>query len=68
MQPADASGTVTLRDKNTTEIHGASSDFYEFIVDRSTVSHRVNRFRGGCVSIDNDPRLGRPTTSQMKEV
>ena len=32
-------------------------------VDHSTVSRSTNRFRGGCVSIDNDPRPGRPRTS-----
>ena len=32
-------------------------------MDRSTVSRWANRFRGGCVSIDNDPRPGRPRTS-----
>ena len=35
----------------------------EFTVDRSTVSRWVNRFRGGCASIDNDSRPGRPRTS-----
>ena len=34
-----------------------------FTVDCSTVSRWVNRFHGGCVSIDNDSRLGRPRTS-----
>ena len=32
-------------------------------MDRSTVSRWATRFRGGCVSIDNDPRLGRLRTS-----
>ena len=35
----------------------------EFTVDRSTVSRWDNRFHGGCVSIDNDPRSRRPRTS-----
>ena len=35
----------------------------EFTVDRSTVSHWAIRFHGGCVSIDNDGRLGKPRTS-----
>ena len=35
----------------------------EFTVDRSTFSRWRNRFRGGCVSIDNDPRPGRLRTS-----
>ena len=30
---------------------------------RSTVSRWANRFRGGCVSIDNNPRLRRPRQS-----
>ena len=32
-------------------------------MDRSTVSCWANRFRGGCVSTDNDPRPRRPRTS-----
>ena len=32
-------------------------------MDRGTISRRANCFRGGCVSIDNDPRPGRPRTS-----
>ena len=31
--------------------------------NRSTVSRWVNHFHGDCVSIDNDPRPGRPRTS-----
>ena len=74
------SGTVTISDqrsyikietlcgKNPTEIHGAMSEVYsEFTVDRSTVYRWDNRFRGGCVRIDNDPRPGRPTTSTDAE-
>ena len=34
-----------------------------FTVDRSMVSRCASRFRVGCVSIDNDPRTGRPRTS-----
>ena len=34
-----------------------------FTVDHSTVSYWAIRFRGGCVSIDNDPRPGRPRIS-----
>ena len=76
MEPARVSGTATiseqrsyikietLRGKNLTEIHGALSDVCgEFTVDRSMVSRWANRFRGGCVSIYNDPRPGRPRTS-----
>ena len=44
--------------------HGALNEVCgEFTVDRSTVSRCANRFHGGCVSIDNDPRSGRPGTS-----
>ena len=51
----------TLCDKNPTEMHSALSEVCdEFTVDRSTVSHWGNRFRGGCVSIDDDPRPGSP--------
>ena len=32
-------------------------------MDRSTVSLWANRFRGGCVSTDNDPIPERPRTS-----
>ena len=32
-------------------------------MDHSTVSCWANRFRGGCVSIDNGPRPERPRTS-----
>ena len=47
--------------KNPTEIRGALSEVCgEFTMDHSTVSHWANSFRGGCVSIDNDPR---PRTS-----
>ena len=38
----------TLHPKNRREIHG------EFTEDRRIVSRLTNRFRGGCVSTDND--------------
>ena len=54
----------TLRGKNSTKIYRALSEVCgEFTVDRATVSRWANRFRGGCVTIDNDPRPGRPRTS-----
>ena len=54
----------TLRGKNPTEIHGALCEVRdEFTVDRSTVSRWATCFRGGCVSIENVPRPGRPRTS-----
>ena len=50
--------------KNLTEIHGALSEIcFEITVGRRKVSHWANRFRSGCVSIDNDPRLWRPRIS-----
>ena len=53
----------TLRGKNPTEIHSALSEVCgEFTVDRSTAYRQVNRFRS-CVSINNDPRSGRPRTN-----
>ena len=76
MEPTVVSGTVTISDqsssikvetsrgKNPTEIHGALSEVCgDFTVDRITVSRWANGFRGNCVSIDNDPRPGRPKTS-----
>ena len=69
------SGTMTISDqrlyikiktlcgKNPTEIHSALSEFSgEFTLIHSTVSRWDNRFRRGCVSIDNDLRPGRPRT------
>ena len=55
----------TLCGKNPTEIHGVLSVVCgEFTADCSMVSRRANRFRGGgCLSIDNNPRQGRPRTS-----
>ena len=53
----------TLRGKNPTEIHDALNEVCgEFTEDLSTVSLWDNRFRGGRVSIDNDPRPGRLKT------
>ena len=76
MEPAGVLGTVTILDqrsyikietlcgKSPTEIYGALSEVYgEFIVECSMVSRWTNCFHGGCVSIDNEPRLGRPRTS-----
>ena len=76
MKPAGVSGTViisnqrsyikikTLSSKNPTEIDGALSEVHGvFTTNHSKISHWANRFRGGCVSIDSDPRPGRPRTS-----
>ena len=54
----------TLCGKYPTEMHGTLSEVCgEFAVDPSTVSRWANRFHGGCVRIDNDPRPGMPRTS-----
>ena len=54
----------TLRGKNPTEIHDASSEVCgDFKADSSTISHWANHFRGDCANIDSDPRPGRPRSS-----
>ena len=75
MGPAGVSGAVILTDQrsyikiitlhgNSTEIHGALIKVCgKFTVDHTAVSRWANHFRGGCVSLDNDPRPGRPRTS-----
>ena len=51
----------TLRGKNLTEVYGVLNEVCgDFTVDRSTVSRWANSLHGGCVSIANDPRPGRP--------
>ena len=73
METAGVSGTVnisdqrsyikfeTLREKNPTEIHGGLSEVCgEFPVPQFWLD---NRFHSSSVSIDNDPRPGRPRTS-----
>ena len=55
----------TLRGKNPTEIHSASSEVCGvFTVGHSTVSRWAIRFRGGCVSIDLRPRRPRTSTDE----
>jgi hypothetical protein len=55
-----------LRGKNPTEIH---NDLHEVcgnsVVDRSMVSRWASRFREGRVSIQDDPRNGRPVTATV---
>jgi transposase len=76
MASASASGSVTvedqksyikietLRGKRPTEIHSALREVCgEQTVGRSTVSHLAVRFHEGRVSINDDPRPGRPKTS-----
>ena len=58
--PRSYTNIETLQGKNPTEIHGALGEFCgEYTVDRNT----ANRFRGSCVSIDNDLRPGSSRTS-----
>jgi histone-lysine N-methyltransferase SETMAR len=53
-----------LRGKNPTEIHNALNEVWgDSVVDRSTVSRWASRFREGRVSIQDDPRSGRPVTA-----
>jgi hypothetical protein len=76
MASASALGTVTvedqrsyikietLRGKRPTETHNALCVVCgEQTVDRSTVSRWATRFHEGRVSINDDPRPGRPKTS-----
>ena len=54
----------TLRGKKPTEIWSALHEICgEQTVGRSTVSHWATRFCEGRVTINNDPRTGRPKTS-----
>jgi transposase len=54
----------TLQGKNSTEIHNALREVCkDSVVDRSTVSRWESRFREGRVSIQDDPRSGRPVTA-----
>jgi len=51
----------TLRGKNPTEIHNALHEVCgDSVLDRSTVSRWASRFCKGGVSIQDDPRSGRP--------
>ena len=54
----------TLRGKNPTKIRGALHEVCgDSVVDRSTVSRYASRVREGQVSIQDDPRSGRPVTA-----
>jgi len=54
----------TLREKTPTEIHSSLMEVYGVeTVDRSTISRWAQRFREGMLSIENDPKSGRPRTS-----
>jgi len=54
----------TSRGKNPTEIHNALHEVYgDSVVDHSTVSRWASRFREDRVSIQDDPRSGRPVTA-----
>jgi transposase len=76
MASAGVSGTVTvddqrsyfeietIRGKNPTEIHTIFGEVCgEQTVDRSTDSRWATRFREGRVTVNDDPRPGRPKTS-----
>jgi len=76
MAAVRASGTVTnddqrayikietLRGKTPTEIHSSLIEVCAVeTVDRSTISRWAQRFREGRLSIENDPKSGRPRTS-----
>jgi transposase len=53
----------TLQGKNPTEIHNALHEVCgDSVVDHSTVSRWASLFREGLVSIQDDPRSGRPVT------
>jgi histone-lysine N-methyltransferase SETMAR len=53
-----------LRGKNPTEIHNALREVCgDSVVDRCTVSRWASRFLEGRVSIQDDPRSGRPVTA-----
>jgi transposase len=75
MASAGASGTVTVEDQRSyvkmetlrgqtpTEIHSALHEVCgEQTVDRSSVCRWATRFREGRVTINDDPRPGRPKT------
>ena len=54
----------TLRGKNPTEIHIALHEVCrDCVVDHSTVSWSASSFCRGRVSIQDDPRSGRPVTA-----
>ena len=54
----------TLRRKNPTEIYNALHEVCgDSVVDHSTVTQWASRFREGRVSIQDDPRSGRPVTA-----
>jgi histone-lysine N-methyltransferase SETMAR len=54
----------TLRGKNPIEIHNALHEVCgDSVVDRTTVSRWTSCFREGRVSIQDDPRSGRPVTA-----
>jgi len=54
----------TLRGKTPTEIHSSLMEVCGVeTVDQSTISHWAQRFCEGRLSIENDPKSGRPQTS-----
>ena len=54
----------TLRGKTPTEVHSSLMEVCGVeTVGRSTISRWAQRFREGRLSIENDPKSGRPRTS-----
>jgi transposase len=54
----------TLRGKTPTEIHSPLMEVCGVeTVDRSTISRRIQRFREGRLSSENEPNSGRPRTT-----
>jgi len=59
----------TLRGKIPTEIHSSLMEVCGVeTVDRSTISRWAQRFREGKLSIENDPKSGRPRRSADDKV
>ena len=58
----------TLRGKTPMEIHSSLMEVCGVeAVDRSTISRWAQRFREGRLSIENDPKSGRPRTSNYDQ-
>ncbi|VVC33476.1 Ribonuclease H-like domain [Cinara cedri] len=61
--------TETIIGKTVPEIHAALNEVCGTdTVDRSTVQRWHQRFRDGRISIDNNPRSGRPSTCSVPEI
>jgi len=59
----------TLRGKTPMEIHSSLMEVCGVeAVDRSTISRWAQRFHEGRLSIENDPKSGRPPTSTDDQI